>query len=159
MEDFKPATRRVIAAAAEHGLTPDVQRFPAGTATAQDAADAIGCPVGAIAKSIVVTSDDGPVLVLTSGVNRVDFAKVAQAAGVTGVRRASADEAKQATGYAIGGTAPFGHPQSLPILADVDLMGYATVWVAAGTPDTVFSITPDQLVATTGAPVVEVADR
>lgn len=159
MDEFKPVTRRVLTAAAQHGLTPDIQRYPAGTRTAQDAADAIGCVVGAIAKSIVVTSDDGPLLVLTSGANRVDFAKVEDAAGVTGVRRASAEEAKQATGYAIGGTAPFGHPRHLPILADVDLMGYETVWVAAGTPDTVFSITPDQLIATTGAPVVEVAVR
>lgn len=157
--DLKPASRRVVQAAAAHGLDIQVRRFPEGTRTADDAARAIGCEVGAIGKSIVLMSDQGPVLVLTSGANRVDYGKVESAAGLTGVRRATADEAREATGYAIGGTAPFGHPAALIVLADPDLLQHDPVWVAAGTPDTVFALTPAQLLAATGAPVVDVAER
>lgn len=158
-DGLRAASRRVIDAAAERGLAITVTRFPAGTRTAEDAAAAIGCPVGAIGKSIVLISDQGPVLVLTSGANRVDYAKVAAAAGVTGVRRASAEEARQVTGYAIGGTAPFGHPDDLVLLADPDLMGHEEVWAAAGTPDTVFPVVPAVLVEAVGAIVAEVAER
>ena len=144
-------TTRVIETAAAAGLPIAVQQFPEGTRTAADAARAIGCDVGAIAKSIVLMSGDGPVLVLTSGANRADYNKVAGALGVDAVRRADADEARAATGYPIGGTAPWGHPQPLPVLCDEDLFGYDTVWAAAGTPDTVFAITPDLLVRISGA--------
>lgn len=159
VEDLKPASRRVIDAAAERGLAIAVTRFPEGTRTAEDAARAIGCEVGAIGKSIVLASDQGPVLVLTSGANRVDYAKVEAAAALTGVRRATAEEAREATGFAIGGTAPFGHPTDLVVLADADLLAHDPVWVAAGTPDTVFPLTPAQLLAATGAPVADVAER
>jgi prolyl-tRNA editing enzyme YbaK/EbsC (Cys-tRNA(Pro) deacylase) len=158
MDDLKPASQRVIDAAADLGLAIEVRRFPEGTKTAADAAAAIGCEVGAIGKSIVLTADQGPVLVLTSGTNRVDYGKVERAAGVTGVRRATPDEAREATGFAIGGTAPFGHPAPLTILADADLMAHDEVWVAAGTPDTVFPLAPDALIAATGAPVADVAE-
>ncbi|MEE8602419.1 YbaK/EbsC family protein [Euzebya tangerina] len=154
---FKAATHRVIDAAAELGLELSVQRFPEGTRTAQDAADAIGCGVAAIAKSIVVASDQGAVLVLTSGANLVDFPRVEAAAGVTGVRRASAEEARAATGYAIGGTAPFGLATAMRILADRDLMLFDEVWVAAGTPDTVFPLEPRELITGAGATVADVA--
>lgn len=158
VEDLKPASRRVVAAAAERGLDITVMRFPEGTRTAVDAAAAIGCEVAAIAKSIVLMSDDGPMLVLTSGSNTVDYAKVEAATGSTGVRRASADEVREATGYAIGGTAPFGHPTALTVLADGDLMALEEVWAAAGTPDTVFASTPDELVAAARASVADVAE-
>lgn len=157
MDDLKPASARVVAAAAERGLDIAISRFPEGTRTAADAAAAIGCEVGAIAKSIVLMGDDGPLLVLTSGVNRVDSDKAAAAAGASGVRRADADEVRAATGYAIGGTAPFGHPSELTILADRDLLAFDTVWAAAGTPDSVFPLTPDELVRATGATVADVA--
>jgi prolyl-tRNA editing enzyme YbaK/EbsC (Cys-tRNA(Pro) deacylase) len=158
-DQLKPATHRVIAAAAELGIDAAVRRFPEGTRTAADAARAIGCDVGAIAKSIVLTTEGRPLLVLTSGANRVDYAAAAALAGVQGVRRADAEEVRAATGYAIGGTAPFGHPEPLTVLADADLLGHAVVWAAAGTPDTVFPIAPDVLVAATGAVVGEVAER
>ena len=149
----------MIAAAAQAGADIAVRRFPQGTRTAQDAADAIGCPVGAIAKSIVLTSDSGPVLVLTSGSNRVDYAKVALAIDATGVRRADADEARAATGFPIGGTAPWGHPQPLRVLCDQDLLAYEEVWAAAGTPDTVFPLTPAALLDLAGASPADVAER
>ena len=152
-------SRRVAEAAAEAGLDVAIQRFPDGTRTAQDAAAAIGCDVGAIVKSIVLVSQEGPLLVLTSGANRVDFERAASTLGVTGVRRADADEARAATGYPIGGTAPWGHPQPLPILCDEDLLRYDTVWAAAGTPDTVFPVTPDDLLRVTRARPARIAQQ
>ena len=150
-------TQRVVDAASAAGVRLDVRRFPEGTRTAQDAATAIGSEVGAIAKSIVLMSDGGPVLVLTSGANRADYDKVAAALGATGVRRADAEEARAATGYPIGGTAPWGHPTAMPVLFDIDLQRYDTVWAAAGTPDTVFPITPDDLIRLAGAMPADVA--
>ena len=158
MSELPASTQRVVAAGAAAGLTIHVQRFPAGTRTAADAAAAVGCPVGAIAKSIVLMSDAGAVLVLTSGANRVDYDKVAAVLGLTGVRRADATEAREATGYAIGGTAPWGHPAPLPILCDRDLTEHPVVWAAGGTPDTVFPLSPDDLVRAAGATVADVAE-
>lgn len=158
MMDLHRNSQRVVEAAATAGLTIDVQRFPEGTRTAQDAAAAVGCPLGAIVKSIVLMSDVAPALVLTSGANRVSYEAVAEVLGVTGVRRATADEARAATGYPIGGTAPWGHPQPLPILCDEDLLGYDTVWAAAGTPDTVFPLRPEDLLRLTAARVAAVAE-
>lgn len=150
-------TQRVVDAAAAAGLTIEVVRFPAGTRTAADAARAIGCEVGAIVKSMVLESSEGPVLVLTSGANRADERKVARLLGSEKVWRADADTVRAATGYPIGGTAPFGHPAPLPTLLDADLLSFDQVWAAAGTPDTVFAITPDDLRAATGAKVADVA--
>lgn len=158
MSDLPQSTQRVVSAGAAAGLSIDVQRFPEGTRTAQDAAAAVGCPVGAIAKSIVLMSDAGAILVLTSGANRVDYDKVASALGVTGVRRADAAQARDATGFAIGGTAPWGHPAPLPILCDRDLTTHAVVWAAAGTPDRVFPLSPEDLVRVSGATVADVAE-
>jgi prolyl-tRNA editing enzyme YbaK/EbsC (Cys-tRNA(Pro) deacylase) len=156
--NLHPNSRRVVEAAAAVGVSVAVTRFPAGTRTAADAAAAIACEVGAIVKSIVLSSDAGPLVVLTSGGNRVAYAKVEAELGVTGVRRAAAEEARAATGYPIGGTAPVGHPEPVPMLIDRDLLAYEEVWAAAGTPDTVFPLSPDQLVAMTGAPVADVAE-
>lgn len=150
-------THRVLAAARDAGLDIEVRRFPEGTRTARDAAAAIGCEVAAITKSIVLDSDAGPLVVFTSGANQVDYAKVEEALGISGVRRADADVARAATGYPIGGTAPFGHPAPVPLLLDRDLLEFDEVWAAAGTPDTVFALTPAQLQQTTGARVADVA--
>jgi len=149
----------VVEAAADLGLSIEVTRFPAGTRTAADAAAAIGCEVAAIAKSIVLGSDAGPVLVITSGANRVDPIKVERELGVSTVRRADADEARAATGFPIGGTAPFGHPGPVPTLMDADLLAHDVVWAAAGTPDSVFPIPPRALAEAAGATVAEVAQR
>lgn len=157
-EDLHRNSRRVLEAAAALGLRLKVTRFPAGTRTAQDAAAAIGCEVGAIVKSLVLVTPEGPVMVLTSGGNRADYGKVAKTLGVNGVTRADADTARVATGYPIGGTAPFGHPQPLPTLLDADLLAYEQVWAAAGTPDSVFPLTPEELLETTGARVADIAE-
>lgn len=156
--DHHSNTERVLAAAREHGLTLEVVRFQEGTRTAEDAARAVGCPLGAIVKSLVLDSDDGPVLVLTSGAHRADAGKVAAALGTTGVRRADAATVRAATGFPIGGTAPLALAEPLPVLCDADLLGYEEVWAAAGTPDTVFAVTPQALVAATGATVGDIAE-
>lgn len=156
--DDHPNTTRIRDVAHAAGVEVAVVRFPQGTRTAQDAATAIGCEVAAIAKSIVLISEAGPVVVLTSGANRVDYAKVAALLGAGDVRRATADEAKEATGFPIGGTGPWGHPREVPVLCDEALLAFTTVWAAAGTPDTVFSIAPAELVAISRARVADIAE-
>lgn len=149
---------KIAQAAREAGLDIEIHRFPEGTRTAADAARAIGCELGAIVKSLVLVADGRPVLVLTSGANRADYAKVAAHLGAADVRRADADEARSATGFPIGGTPPFGHPTPMPVLCDRDLLGYASVWAAAGTPDTVFPLTPQDLLRICDATPTDVAE-
>ena len=145
---------RFASAAAALGLTLEIHRFPQGTRTAVDAARAVGCELGQIVKSLVFVADGEPFLALTSGSNRADPERLAATLGARDVRPASADEARAATGYAIGGTPPFGHPTPLRVLVDRDLLGHDVVWAAAGTPDSVFPIPPQDLVrAARGEPV------
>jgi prolyl-tRNA editing enzyme YbaK/EbsC (Cys-tRNA(Pro) deacylase) len=152
------ATERFEQAAAAAGLSLRIQRFPQGTKTAADAARAIGCEIGQIVKSLVFMADGGPFLALTSGSNRADPLRLADLLGSNEVRRASADEARDATGYAIGGTPPFGHARGLTAFVDRDLLGYEVVWAAAGTPDSVFPIVPDELLRTTKGQVADFKD-
>ncbi len=142
---------RFMASAAELGVRVEPRRFPEGTKTAQDAARAIGCDVDQIVKSLVFVADGEPFLALTAGSNRADQAKLAALMGADHVRRADAEEARAATGYGIGGTPPFGHPRRLRVFVDRDLLGHDEVWAAAGTPDSVFPLTPDELVRASGA--------
>jgi prolyl-tRNA editing enzyme YbaK/EbsC (Cys-tRNA(Pro) deacylase) len=139
------ATGRFTQAAAEFDVAVEVQHFPDGTRTAADAASAVGCDVGQIVKSLVFVVDDRPVLALTSGSNRVDPVRLAAVAGGADARPATADEARAATGFAIGGTPPFGHGEKLATYLDPDLTRYETVWAAAGTPDTCFALAPAEL--------------
>lgn len=145
------AIERFEEAARGLGLQFEVRRFPQGTKTAADAARAIGCEVGQIVKSLVFMADGEPVLALTSGANRVDPARLATLLGATEVRRATPEEARAATGFAVGGTPPFGHPRTVRSLLDEDLLGYEEVWAAAGTPDSVFPLAPEELLRATGA--------
>jgi prolyl-tRNA editing enzyme YbaK/EbsC (Cys-tRNA(Pro) deacylase) len=147
------AAGRFSEAAAAAGLTPDVRRFLEGTRTAEDAARAIGCDVSQIVKSLVFVAGSEPVLALTSGSNRVDPAKLAALCGAPDARKATADEVRTATGYAIGGTPPFGHPTRLRCFADPDLMGFDMVWAAAGRPDSIFPVVPQELIRAAGAQV------
>jgi prolyl-tRNA editing enzyme YbaK/EbsC (Cys-tRNA(Pro) deacylase) len=151
------AIDRFTASARAAGLAPDVRRFPEGTKTAQDAASAIGVQVGQIVKSLIFMGEaprgDRPVLALTSGANRVDEAVLAGLVGVERLRRATPEEARTATGLAVGGTPPFGHPGPLTSFCDEDLLGYGEIWAAAGTPDAVFPLTPAELLRVSGAEV------
>jgi prolyl-tRNA editing enzyme YbaK/EbsC (Cys-tRNA(Pro) deacylase) len=152
------ALDRFMTAAAALGIEPEIRRFPQGTKTAADAAAAIGCDLGQIVKSLVFSVDGRPVLALTSGVNRADVGLlVALAHGEEG-RRATPEEARAATGFAVGGTPPFGHPAPVPVFVDRDLLQYPEVWAAAGTPDSVFPLTPHDLVRLTNGQVVDLKE-
>jgi prolyl-tRNA editing enzyme YbaK/EbsC (Cys-tRNA(Pro) deacylase) len=152
-----PAVRRVSAAllAAGSGGTPVVLEEHAPTAAT--AAAQLGCPVDAIANSLVFAADGEPLLVLTSGGHRVDTAKVAHLLGVEKVKRADPELVREATGMAIGGVAPIGHPTQVRTLVDVALADHDVVWAAAGHPRTVFPTTFEELVRITGGTPAEVA--
>jgi prolyl-tRNA editing enzyme YbaK/EbsC (Cys-tRNA(Pro) deacylase) len=136
----------------------EVLEFSATTRTAADAAAAIGCRVAQIAKSLIfrAAASNRPVLVVASGVNRVDEAKVAEAVGEA-IARADADFVREATGFAIGGVPPVGHANPPTVLIDRSLMAFAEIWAAAGTPNAVFRLTPADLVELTGGRVVAIA--
>ena len=151
------AIDRFVEAARASGLDPEVRRFPAGTKTAQDAAAAIGCDVAQIVKSLVFMADDRPILALTSGANRVDTDRLAELAGAAEVRRATPEEARAATGFAVGGTPPFGHPERVRTFVDETLLGLPEVWAAEGTLDTVFPLTPKDLLRVAGGTAAALA--
>lgn len=148
-------TRRVLDALSAHGVDAKVVDIDEGAPTAATAAAALGIEVGRIANSLVFTADGEPLLVMTSGAHRVDTAALGERLAAT-VKRADPDTVRAATGFPIGGVAPVGFPAPVRVLVDEDLMAYATVWAAAGTPHTVFEITPDDLVRVTGGAVVPV---
>ena len=140
------SVQRVRAVLAVHGLQHlSVREFAESTATAADAAAAIETTVGRIVKSLVFMAGEQPVLVLTSGPNRVDTQKVSSLMGQP-ITRANADQVRQLTGFAVGGVPPVGHSQQLTTYVDRDLLQYDEVWAAAGTPNTVFGISPADLV-------------
>ncbi len=138
----------------------EVLEFEATTRTAADAAAAIGCTVAQIAKSLIFRSagSDRAVLVVASGVNRVDEAKVAQAVGET-IARADADFVREATGFAIGGVPPVAHKNPPIVVIDEQLLAFAEIWAAAGTPNAVFRLAPFELIELTGGRVAAVAKQ
>lgn len=154
-----PSARRVADAAAERGLSIEIVTFAESTRTAEDAAAAIGCTVGQIVKSLVFNVDGRPVIALVAGSNQLDTRKLAALLGVgrKKVQRADADVVRTATGFAIGGVPPFGHATTMDVTIDRDLTQYETVWAAAGTPNTVFMITPDELIHASGGTVADLA--
>jgi Cys-tRNA(Pro) deacylase len=152
-----PNVGRVVAAARAAGLQISVQRFPEGTRTAADAARAVGCDVAQIVKSLVFVAGEGPVLALVSGANRVDLDRLAAAVGADSARRADGDEARRATGFAVGGVPPFGHDGRVTVVVDRDLLGHERLWAAAGMPDAVFSIAPDDLLRACGGIVADIS--
>jgi Cys-tRNA(Pro) deacylase len=139
------ADGRVVAAAKAAGLSIAVERFPAGTRTAEEAAAAVGCDVAQIVKSLVFLVDGSPVVALVSGADRLDPFRLAAALDGTDVRRADGDAVRAATGYAIGGVPPLGHAKPLPVLMDHRLMTFDRIWAAAGRPDAVFGVAPHEL--------------
>jgi prolyl-tRNA editing enzyme YbaK/EbsC (Cys-tRNA(Pro) deacylase) len=133
-----PTAAKVQRRLAERGLRIEVQELPDSTRTAKDAAAACGCELGAIVKSLVFVVDGEPTMVLCAGDRRVER--------VDG-RPATADEARAATGFAIGGIPPLGHDRDLPTLVDESLRRFERVWCAAGTPHAVFSVATSDLLA------------
>ncbi|MFN0185698.1 MAG: YbaK/EbsC family protein [Aquabacterium sp.] len=150
--------RRVAAALAAAGHPAVPVWLDVAARTSQQAADALGVTVGQIAKSVVFrrVADDRAVLVVTSGDRRVDTAKVAAHTGA--LARADADFVRAATGFAIGGVAPLAHLDPPVLLIDRELFRFDAIWAAAGHPNGVFTLSPDQLVALTGAPVADVTE-
>jgi prolyl-tRNA editing enzyme YbaK/EbsC (Cys-tRNA(Pro) deacylase) len=148
----------VATALAQAGVTVEVRSFPQGTRTAAEAAAAVGVDVGQIVKSLVFARPRSgrPLLVLASGANRVDEALVGEVVGEP-IARADAAAVRAATGYAIGGVPPLGHPEPLETVIDEDLLRYDVVWAAAGTPRAVFAIAPDALVSVSGGRVARVS--
>jgi prolyl-tRNA editing enzyme YbaK/EbsC (Cys-tRNA(Pro) deacylase) len=144
------AIDRVAAALARAGVDAEIREYPEGARTAQDAAAAVGCEVGQICKSLVFRVGDDPLLVIASGSNRVDE-------GRFGATKADATFVREQTGYAIGGVPPLAHARAIETVIDEDLLTYDVVWAAAGTPQAVFAIAPDALVAVTGGRVARVS--
>lgn len=150
------SVKRVALAAAELGVSTGILRMGESTRTADDAARVCGCAAGQIVKSLIFKGvDTGElVLLLVSGANRVDMEKAATAAGQK-LARADPKEVRARTGFAIGGVAPIGHLEAPRIWMDRDLQRYDRVWAAAGAPDAVLAIAPDDLVRVTGAVVTD----
>ena len=149
-----PSVRRVQAALKQEGIATRVVEFTQSARTAQEAADAIGTTVGRIVKSLVFLADGDPIVVLASGVNRVDTEHLGRELG-NRIERADAAAVRAATGFAIGGVAPLGYPAPLEVVIDRDLLAYDVVWAAAGSPHAVFSIAPADLVRIAGGRVLE----
>jgi prolyl-tRNA editing enzyme YbaK/EbsC (Cys-tRNA(Pro) deacylase) len=135
-----PTALRVAERLRAAGLDVVVHEQDASTRTAEEAAAAAGCELGQIVKSLVFNDDEGPVLVLCAGDRRVDTARL-------GLRRATADEVREATGFAIGGVPPLGYDRPLRTLVDASLRRFGTVWCAAGTPRAVFEVDTNRLIA------------
>ncbi len=154
-----PNVTRVIEAGRALGLDLVTRRFPEGTKTAQDAANAIGVLVGQIVKSLVFGVDGEIVMAYVSGANQLDEKKLAAAAGGAKCSRVDADAVREATGFPIGGVPPFGHTTQLRIFIDPDLLQYDEVWAAAGTWNDVFPINPRDLQRVTSGVVVEIKRR
>lgn len=154
------AAARVQSALSAGGVAAAVRELPASTRTAREAAAALGCAEAQIAKSLVFRAVESarPLLVIASGANQVDVAKLAALCGET-VARADAAFVREATGYAIGGIPPLGHVQPIATWIDRDLLALPLVWAAAGTPNAVFALTPAVLVDVTAGTVADVAVR
>jgi prolyl-tRNA editing enzyme YbaK/EbsC (Cys-tRNA(Pro) deacylase) len=158
-----PAIQRVRDAAERKGVTLEIHQFDESTHTAEDAARTVGADLGQIVKSLVFVApgQDGgldPILCLVSGPNRVDLARLAAVLGEQDLRRATAREAQELTGFTIGGIPPFGHGRPVRTVMDPALTRYPVVWAAAGTQTAVFPVPPGTLrilANATVAPIVE----
>jgi prolyl-tRNA editing enzyme YbaK/EbsC (Cys-tRNA(Pro) deacylase) len=152
------STQRVKDALADLGIPVDVQELPASTRTAEEAAAAADCQVGQIVKSLVfqTTVTKKPLLILTSGANKVDEKLAGEIIGAE-IQFAPADFVREETGFAIGGVSPYGLTKKIPIYIDRDLLTYEIIWAAAGSHNAIFSIEPGILVETTSAQPIRVA--
>jgi prolyl-tRNA editing enzyme YbaK/EbsC (Cys-tRNA(Pro) deacylase) len=151
------SVERVRAALLQAGHADSIEIFPDGTRTAQDAAAAVGCTVGQIAKSIVMRAGEQVVLVIASGINRVDTAKISAALGEP-VKPADGRWVRDTTGFAIGGVAPVGHLAAPRIFIDEDLMKFDAIWAAAGSPRHVFLTTGAELARLTRGRIADVRE-
>ena len=149
------AKERVKEAARALGLEVQVRTLSQPTRTVHEAALAVGCEDGEIAKSLVFIADGDPVVVVASGSHRVDTELVADILDVAEVRQASADEVRAATGYPVGGVPPFGH--GLPLIFDEALLDHKLIYAAGGDGNTLFAVPPSRLVECTQSRVARIA--
>ncbi len=156
-DTLKASAQKVQRAMAEKGFALQVREFPEGTRTAAQAAEAVGCAVGQIAKSLIFRAKDSerPLLAIASGANRVDERALSRLLGEK-IARADAAFVRAKTGFAIGGVPPVGHLEKPVTFIDRDLMAYEVIWAAAGTPHAVFALKPADLVALTEGEVADI---
>lgn len=154
--DLPERSRLVLQDLTDAGIRTDIRVLPDSARTAPEAAAAIGCDVSAIANSLVLVADGSPILVMTSGRHRADLAVVAQAIEAEAVTMAPPAVVREATGQAIGGVAPAGHPVRLPTFLDGSLQAHEHVWAAAGHPHTVMRLTFADLETLTRGRVIDV---
>ncbi|MGD8882360.1 MAG: YbaK/EbsC family protein [Desulfobacterales bacterium] len=156
-DELKSSAQKVQQALHGLGLTCEVVQMQATTRTAEDAAQAVGCEVGQIVKSLVFESKQShrPILVVASGANRVNEKKLGQHISEP-VKMANAEFVREMTGFAIGGVPPLAHRHPLMIFIDEDLLEYKEIWAAAGTPYAVVKLTPDELKMITNGTVISV---
>jgi Cys-tRNA(Pro) deacylase len=152
-----PNVERVRAALHEMGIEAQPVEFAESTRTSAEAAAAIGTTVAQIAKSLIFLADGAPLLVIASGVNRVDTKKLATLVNAK-ITRADADAVRQATGFSIGGVPPVGHTTPLRTVIDEDLLAFPTIWAAAGAHNAVFQTTPDDLRKMTDGQVADIKE-
>jgi len=154
---LSPSAQKVQEALRQSGVQLQVVELPASTRTSAEAAQAVGCEVGQIAKSLVFKTSETqmPILVIASGANRVDEAKVGARLGEA-IGKADADFVRSRTGFVIGGVPPVGHTETLKTFIDQDLLNYQQIWAAAGTPNAVFPLTPTDLIQITQGEVIKV---
>jgi prolyl-tRNA editing enzyme YbaK/EbsC (Cys-tRNA(Pro) deacylase) len=154
---LKPSAQRIQSLLQQYGLTTKVIEFKELTRTAQEAADAIGCEVGQIAKTLIFKSKNSlqSVCIIASGSNKVDEKKVEELIGQK-IEKPDADYVVTHTGFAIGGIPPFGYSLEIKPLIDQDLMQYSTVWAAAGTPNAVFELSSQNLLHLTQGRIVDI---
>lgn len=154
-KELSTSARKVQEALNEQGYACQVVELPDSTRTAKEAAQAIGCRVEQIVKSLIFKGkqSDKPVLVVASGTNRVNEKRLGELAGEP-ITKADADFVRQHTGFAVGGVPPVGHVEQIETFIDEDLLNYEEIWAAAGTPFAVFRLTPSDLQSMTGGQTV-----
>ncbi|MGG2091944.1 YbaK/EbsC family protein [Bacillus sp. S13(2024)] len=155
MQGLKESAQRVQNKLLELGYTNQVMELPDSARTAQEAAEAIGCKVAQIGKSIIfrLKTIDKPLLVVASGINRINEKQITKQLDDT-LGKADADFVRKHTGFVIGGVPPLGHTEPIMTFIDEDLLQYDVIWVAAGHPKAIFSLTPDELVQMTKGQVI-----
>ena len=157
MPNLSPSAQKIQDQIKSLGYDYTVIEHTESTRTAQEAADRAGCELGQIVKSLIFKGKESskPILVLTSGANRVDEKRIGEYAGEA-IGRADADFVRAVTGFAIGGVPPFGHVQKLETYFDEDFLQYETIWAAAGTPNAIFEVKTSDLQTMTDAKTVRV---
>ena len=156
-DQLSVSAQKVQDALRKFGLSCEVVELPGSTRTSQEAADAVGCKVEQIAKSIVFRGKQSgkPILVVASGANRINEKKLRDLAAEP-VRKADADFVRNETGFVIGGVPPVGHLKRIEIFIDENLLKHEEIWAAAGTPHAVFKLTPSDLTRMTQGKVVNI---